>query len=203
MKCKILNISTNSIIYCTKASSYCDYTQFNSNKLHPHALKNRGVFNEHPKGIIKFNKKPWDKPGIKFKDLPEYTSILNHYKGKLNWKKSEVALRVVNYLKKVKEIRGFSDPKKLLEDRERKIDLLFKSIERNGVLPKGNSKNIKDFNDNISINLGARSKIYFNNRGHHRLSVAKILKIKFIPVKITVSKNTKVLKKFILDSEKN
>ena len=66
----------------------------------------------------------------------------------------------------------------------------------------GSLKNIEKFNDNISINLGSEGKIYFNNRGHHRLSVAKILKISSIPIKITVAKNEKVLSKFILDYDK-
>ena len=202
-KCKIFYIKTSSLVYCTKASKYFDYTQFNSDKFHPHASKDRGVFKEHPEGLIRLNNKNWDQIGIRFTELPEYKSIIDHYTGKLNWKNSDFALRMSDYVARIKIVRGFSNPKKLLADREKKIDMLLESISKNGVRPQGSLNNVKKFNDNISINLGARSKIYFNNRGHHRLSVAKILKIKFIPVKITVSKNTKVLKKFILDSEKN
>ena len=108
-----------------------------------------------------------------------------------------------DYVGRIKIVRGFSNPKKLLADREKKIDMLFDSISKNGVKPVGSLNNIKKFNDNISINLGARFIIFFNNRGHHRFSIAKILKIKFIPIKITVAKNINVLEKFILDREKN
>ena len=202
-KCKVFYIKTRSIIYCTKASRYFDYTQFNSDKFHPHALKDRGVFTEHPKGLIRLNNKNWDQIGIRFSELPEYRSIYDHYSGKLNWKNSDFALRLKDYAERKKIVRGFSNPVKLLEDREKKIELLINSISKNGVKPRGSLKNIEKFNDNISINLGSDSKIYFNNRGHHRLSVAKILKIKLIPVKITVAKNLKVLEKFILDTKHN
>ena len=202
-KCKIFYIKTRSLIYCTKASIYSDYTQFNSDKFHPHALKNRGVFKENPKGLIRLNNKNWDQTGIKFTELPEYKSIYDHYTGKLNWKNSDFALRLRDNVERGKIVRGFINPIKLLEDREKKIDKLIVSISKKGVKPIGSLKNIKKFNDNISINLGRNSNIYFNNRGHHRLSIAKILKIKFIPVKITVTKNLKVLEKFILDTKHN
>lgn len=201
-KCKIFYIKTRSVVYCTKASVYFDYTQFNSDKFHPHALRDRGVFKEQTSGLIKLNNKNWDKIGIKFVDLPEYKSIIDHYTGKLNWKHSDFALRMRDYVARIKIVRGFSDAKKLLIDREKKINLLFDSISKNGVKPMGSLKNIKKFNDNISINLGGEGKTYFNNRGHHRLAVAKILKIRSIPVKITVAKNEKVLSKFILDYDK-
>ena len=51
-------------------------------------------------------------------------------------------------------------------------------------------------NDNISLVLTKNSELYFNNRGHHRLSIAKILKLKEIPIKIVLAKSDQKLKEF-------
>ena len=54
------------------------------------------------------------------------------------------------------------------------------------------------FSDNISVVLTKDNKLYFNNRGHHRLSIAKIIGLKKIPIKITMAKSIKNLEKFVL-----
>ena len=59
-------------------------------------------------------------------------------------------------------------------------------------------KNKKLFSDNISVVLTKNNKLYFNNRGHHRLSIAKIIGLGKIPIKISVAKSKKELKKFLL-----
>ena len=51
-------------------------------------------------------------------------------------------------------------------------------------------------NDNISLVLTKKNELYFNNRGHHRLSIAKILKLKEIPIKIVLAKSEQKLKEF-------
>ena len=48
------------IKFCIFPSKYCDYTQFELTKIHPHAGINRGVFDEDPIGKIKINNLDWD-----------------------------------------------------------------------------------------------------------------------------------------------
>ena len=197
---KTFYISPKKIKYCLLASDYCDYTQFNSSKIHPHAGQNRGVFKEDPHGYIKINNSKWDcNPGILFTKLLEYKALLEHYNGKKNWKKSKFAKRYYNYLKINKVVdRGFSNADEFLLNREKQIDALFESILKNGIYPINTKKNKKLFVDNISIALTKHKKLYFNNRGHHRLSIAKILALREIPVKITVAKSQKNLEEFYL-----
>jgi len=197
---KIFYVSTKKIKYCIFPSNFCDYTQFNSTKSHPHAGLDRGVFKEDLLGKIRIENSKWDfKPGILFSDLLEYKALLNHYNGKENWKKSKFAIRNTNYIKlnRIKN-RGFNNPKIFLERRERQIDKLFQSIIKNGVLETKSNKDKKLFSDNISVVLTKDNKLYFNNRGHHRLSIAKILGLKKIPIKITLAKSIKNLEKFVL-----
>ena len=201
---KIFNVPPKDIRYCIFPSKYCDYTQFNSSKHHPHAGQDRGVFKENLSGYIKIKEKNWDGyPGILFSKLLEYQALFNHYKGKENWKKSEFASRCFDYMNKTKiKDRGFKNANEFLSGREKQINSLFESIIKNGIYPVSIKKNKKLFVDNISIALTRDMKFYFNNRGHHRLSIAKILGLKFVPVKITVAKNTNVLKKFLFTDDK-
>ena len=194
------NISTNSIKYCISPSVHCDYTQFNSSTLHPHAGQDRGVFREDLKGYIRIINSDWDfGPGILFSKLDEYQSLLNHYSGKENWIKSKFAQRYYNFLKTTKvPDRGFKNADDFLTGREKQIDKLFESILKNNIYPTNIENDKKLFIDNISLALTKNEKIYFNNRGHHRLSIAKILGVKKIPVKITLAKSIKNLEKFVL-----
>ena len=81
--------------------------------------------------------------------------------------------------------------------REKQIDKLFESILKNNIYPINIEKDKKLFLDNISLALTKNEDLYFNNRGHHRLSIAKILGLKKIPIKITLAKSIKNLESFI------
>jgi hypothetical protein len=198
-KNKIFYISPKEVQYCIFPSKYCDYTQFNSTKHHPHAGLDRGVFREDLLGNIKINNSNWDyKSGVLFTKLLEYKALRDHYTGKENWKKSKFALRNINFIKKNNHVRGFTEYKIFLSRREKKIDKLFNSILKKGIYPIDITKNKKLFIDNISLALTKNNKLYFNNRGHHRLSIAKILGLKEIPIKVTIAKSKKILEKFYL-----
>ena len=199
IKHKIIYISPKEVKFCISPSEHCDYTQFGLSKLHPHAGINRGVFRENPKGYIKINQSDWDrKPGVLFSELLEFQALKNHFSGKENWKNSKFALRNINYIKKKFTVRRFRNYKNFLIKREIQIDKLYETILKKGVYP---IKHKKNFIDNISIVLTKNKKLYFNNRGHHRLSIAKILKLDFIPVKITVAKSDQILENFFLSKK--
>lgn len=196
---KIFYVSAKEIKYCISPSKYCDYTQFEMTKIHPHAGINRGVFDEDPLGYIKINQSNWDKkPGTLFTKLLEFEALKNHYLGKQNWKNSKFAKRNVNYIKRNNSVRGFTNSDKYLLTREREIDILFNSILKKGIYPNKITKKKNIFNDNISLVLTKKNQLYFNNRGHHRLSIAKILKLDKIPIKIVVAKSREILEKFYL-----
>lgn len=195
---KIFNISPKEITFCILPTKYCDYTQFSLSRTHPHAGINRGVFRENTHGYVKINGSNWDKkPGVLFSKLLEFEALKNHYTGKENWKKSKFAMRNVNYIKKNFKVRGVKNYKNFLSKREKQIDDLFESIIKKGIYPINLKKNKKKFIDNISLVLTKDKKFFFNNRGHHRLSIAKIIGLKNVPVKITVAKSKKILENFL------
>ena len=198
-KNKIFYINPDEVRYCIYPSKYCDYTHAGLSKYRPHAGVNRGVFIENHSGHTVINSSEWDKqPGTLFSKIHEYEALLNHYTGKENWKKSKFAKRCVRFIKLKNTLRGCSDPKKFLIKREKQIDELFDEILKKGLKPNKFKREPNAFVDNISLALTKKNKLYFNNRGHHRLSISKILKLKKIPIKITVAKNVEVLKHFYL-----
>ena len=196
MKRKTFFISPSKIKFCIYPSKFCDYTQFELKKNHPHAGVNRGVFDQDLSGNVKFINTSWDKkPGVLFTSLLEFIALKNHINGKENWKRSIFAKRNINYIKKNNSVRGFTDHRKYLINREKQIDKLINSIIKKGILEKKNNSKNK-INDNISVVLTKNLQLYFNNRGHHRLSIAKILGINNIPVQIVVAKTKKILNEF-------
>jgi hypothetical protein len=221
----VFQIDPKKIRFCTAPSKYIQFTQFKLDKNHPHAGKNRGYFSEDINGGIILNKKNWDKPGVEFKKLPEFVALYNHYFAKEKWRYSNYANRLKNYIlsggikKKFNKnnqkwktskfnmkllkyildnkIDGKTQVDKIIIEREYEINRLIESIQKKGIVPCKSKKNLSnDFNNNISINLSYESKLFFNNRGHHRLAIAKIIKLNSIPIKITATKSLEALKKF-------
>ena len=194
---KVFYLNPLEIKNCIFPSKFCDYTHAKLSKDRPHAGLDRGVFKENLNGYIKINNYRWDyRPGVLFSQLFEYIALKNHFSGKENWKNSKFANRCVEYIKLNNQIRGFYNHKTFLLKREKQIDNLFLSIQKNGVYPNNFAREKNVFVDNISVALTSKSKVYFNNRGHHRLSIAKILKLKRVPIKITVAKSLNSLSKF-------
>ena len=220
-KYSVFYLDPKKIKYCTKNSKFCDYTQYSLNRNHTHAGNDRGVFYENKDGLVRIINSDWDKPGIEFKRLLEFVALKNHYSGKQKWRNSRFASRLKKYIRSLiinksflkKLFKEFKDyfnntsflyknikVNKLIEVREKIIDNLFESISKNGIYPFTNKIGKKKFINNISINVGDDCKIYFNNRGHHRLAIAKIINLKSIPVKLTVVKSKGILKSFVLDN---
>jgi hypothetical protein len=208
IKSKILYVFPERVKYCIYPTQFCDYNQFELTRIHPHAGVNRGVFDENPYGYVKINSSDWDKKsGVMFVKLLEFIALKDHYTGKKNWKKSKFAKRNVDYIKSNKSVRGFKNYKDYLITREKQIDDLFNSIIKKGIYPNGVSKKKNrvtlrgTHNDNVTVVLAKNNQLYFNNRGHHRLSIAKILKLKEIPINIVVAKSKNLLEKFYLSNK--
>ncbi len=205
IKSKILYVSPTKVKYCIHPSKFCDYNQFDLSKIHPHAGVNRGVFREKRYGYLKINSSAWDKkPGVLFTRLLEFIALKDHYTGKKNWKRSRFAKRNVTYIKSNKIVRGFTNYKDYLITREKQIDDLFNSIIKKGIhhYDYYKRKNIVvesgSHYDDITVVLTKNNELYFNNRGHHRLSIAKILRLKKLPIKIVTAKSKKLFEKFYL-----
>jgi hypothetical protein len=185
-------VSPHKITFCTPSSIYTDLNQHEKDQDHPHAFYDRGYFFERKKGLILDGN--WDISKLKFSDLLEYQALSRHINGIEKWSLSIFADRMVKYMLMTDKksagaryrFKGFNAPGDFILHRERQIDSLIASIKKNGVLPVKGSNCQNSTLDDISVNISHTGKLLFNNRGHHRLSIAKILNISLIPVQIIV-----------------
>ena len=188
-------VSPKNIHYCTPSSTYADLNHHEKDRDHPHAFYDRGYFYEmERKGQILPG--DWDHhANLNFTNLLEYQSLYNHLKGIERWALSKFAKRLINYmLMDNKESAGAryryhgfdGHPDEFIAERERQIVSLIRNIKVQGVIPAGGVDCQASNPDDISVNISRKGKLLFNNRGHHRLSIAKILNIKLVPVQIIV-----------------
>lgn len=178
-------VKPHDIEYCTPSSEFTDLNQHEADRSHPHAFFDRGYFKENKrKGQVLSG--DWDTGSLKFNQLIEFKAIYDHINGIKNWKKSKFAKRSANYIKKGEKAKGFTNVDEFLIQREKQINNLISSIQNKGLLSvKHTQDNSRKFDD-ISINVGRHGQLLFNNRGVHRLSIAKIINIEIIPVQVII-----------------
>ena len=92
---------------------------------------------------------------------------------------------MLNFKRKYYGIKLFKISENLSQ-REKELDSLINSIIKKAFTLL--EKIIMMLISIIFLLFNYYTTLLFNNRGHHRLSIAKILKLNSIPVKITVSK---------------
>jgi hypothetical protein len=186
-------ISPVQINYCTPSSAYTDLNQHEKDRDHPHAFYDRGYFfEEERKGLILDG--DWDIAQLKFSSLLEYKALDRHIKGIERWGLSKFAGRMAAYMNMSNKksagaqyrFKGFNNPDEFTISRECQINSLIKSIKRDGMFPAGGKNCQVSGLDDISVNVSRTGGLIFNNRGHHRLAIAKILDIDLIPVQIIV-----------------
>ena len=178
---EVVFIDPNSVELCTPASVWTDLNQHDANRNHPHAFFNRGYFIESKRaGLILGG--DWDVlASPHFSELLEYVAVLEHIEERKHWSQSEFCKRCVRAIELGYFSKGFKDTVEFIEGRVTQLEQLIASIKRFGVNPAN------DIYDNISINIDSNGCYRFNNRGHHRLAIARILGLEKVPVLIVVT----------------
>jgi len=152
--------------------------------------------NNDPVQLINGN---WDlKENLKlFKDDIKTISYYQHFINGMDWKDTPYYKREVKrYLegqvrKKYKSIRElnlkFNYHDNLFEKiKSNGFKTQKKIIESNGfIINYGRGANIRKIDDDITVGIGRKGDIIFFD-GRHRLNVAKLLKLKKIPVRVLV-----------------
>jgi len=179
-------VDPSEVRFCTPPSKYADVVQFDANRAHPHAAINRGYFFEWS-NLGRTLDGAWDDLSVKFEDLLEYKAIADHIAGRSRWSCSEFAGRAEAWIKMGNASRGSITAKGFKEGRERELDLLIESISKIGVRPAKRSLSTLATIDDICVNISRTSEMLFNNRGHHRLAIAKCLTVTTVPVVILVT----------------
>jgi len=131
----------------------------------------------------------WDKTDIKFEDLDIFQAMKKRYFENGEWNQTifyKNILQKINNGETLWSCRSEAD----LITRLQKIDQLFQDIKQNGYksqldLSGGKLRQSIENIDEISVNIGRNGEILFNNSAH-RLAIAKLLKVKKVPVTVTM-----------------
>jgi len=141
----------------------------------------------------------WDQETTPFEEFPVYKSCKARFLEEKDWKDTERYQDMEKAFKTENVVGGVSSPKQR-ETYFENLEMLFKDIEENGYQSQREiSIDKKDFHvhrtmvvdrylretNEVQINIG-RNGTYLFHDGRHRLSIAKILNIQKIPVRIYI-----------------
>ena len=126
----------------------------------------------------------WDKTNYKFTDLDIYKAFKKRIEKGVEWQDTKFYKRVLRQVESGRVIWACKN-KDDLDKRCKHLDSLYQGIKNKGYRL---NRNIYDKNaeyDEIDVNIGRNGEYLFQN-GRHRLAIAKILGIKYVPVMVMV-----------------
>ena len=124
----------------------------------------------------------WDLKRQKFEDMDIFIALKDHFENGVHLSKSNAHKRILQEIQEGISKWGCKTEEDL-NARWRKIDELYYDIKINGFKTQKELGN-PDLVDEITVNIGRNGEFLFED-GRHRLSIAKILDLKSVPVLIT------------------
>lgn len=125
----------------------------------------------------------WDINTCSFEELEIYQGIKTRYGDGLDWSETDFFQHHVDRIAEYGESYGCTSEEELSESLS-KVDEAYEAIKKNGYKPQreinGHPK------DEILVNVGRDGRILFNGHGRHRLSIAKVLGLDCVPVRVLV-----------------
>ena len=132
----------------------------------------------------------WDRLEKKFEDLDVYIAFKERFINGKDWVDTIFYRQVLDEVTDGKFLWGCRN-KSELDRRCKNLDSLYQNIKNRGYKSQSeilSEKNIHDpmkIEDEITVNVGREGDLLFNNSAH-RFSIAKLLGIQKVPVRITV-----------------
>ena len=131
----------------------------------------------------------WDLLERPFEELDIYVAFRERLIEGKKWETTVFYTRILNEIKQGKYLWDCKNEIDF-DSRLKKLEMLFETIKKNGYksqqeLQSKNNLNPILIEDEVAVNIGRNGDLLFNN-GAHRLSIAKLLNISKIPIKITV-----------------
>lgn len=126
----------------------------------------------------------WDRTSRKFTDLTVYKAFRERIMKGAKWQDTEFYGSVLGNVKSGRFVWGIKN-KADLDNRCKYLDSLYENIKNEGYRL---NRSVRDRNidyDEIEVNIGRNGEYLFQN-GVHRLSIAKILGINYVPVMVFV-----------------
>jgi 2-polyprenyl-3-methyl-5-hydroxy-6-metoxy-1,4-benzoquinol methylase len=145
-------------------------------------------FNKYSVGAVMGG--DWDKLEKRFEDLDVYVAFKQVLLEGKDWRETVYYQRIVDALNTGQFLWGCANEGDLLQ-RCQNLETLFHTIKREGYKTQRSLRQSQSFvgptsiDDEVTVSIGRDGDFLFSN-GAHRLTIAKLLSIKQIPVRIAV-----------------
>ncbi len=152
--------------------------------IRPGHLDGPEVVHEGLNEIGRIDDGSWDLQTIPFESLDVFQSFKRHFEDGKDWKKTALYARGAGYIQSGRS-RWDCSTLEELEKRLHGFDRMFREIKEIGYRSKDelHTSNMYGKEDEIMVHIGRDGDYIFAN-GRHRLSLAKIAKVREVPVKV-------------------
>lgn len=120
----------------------------------------------------------WDRQLKKISELEKHKAVKQRFQNGKTWEETGIYDHILGEIEKKGKYDGCKNKNDIVE-RYQEIDELYESISQEGFKEDSGL-------DQVCVNIGRDGEIIFNGNGHHRLSIAKILGIDQIPVRVLI-----------------
>ena len=125
----------------------------------------------------------WDQSLPKFTDRIQYEGIKSHFVEGVDWKETQY------YQERLRGNIGELNEEEKIDEYMNKIDNLYHSVKNNSYKLQEELDTSEWYHNQkreIGVNIGRDGKFIWHFDGQHRLSIAKILNIDKVPVRVLV-----------------
>ena len=158
------------------------YITYNDHHLdHGHGYLNAGAFNIITRAGARSGGR-WDTKEIEFEELHIYTAVKQRYLDGCDWQDTRFFEEMVDSIESGDSPWGCTSIPDLW-DRCEHIETLLERIRTEGYRSQRSLGKVPV--DEVTVNIGRNGTLFFND-GRHRLTVAKVLNLDEIPVRVLV-----------------
>ena len=126
----------------------------------------------------------WDRRSIPFDEYIPYTGLRRHFVDGVDWEATQYYQNIVDCIIGGAPLWGCETEAEFRE-RCKELDRLYERIDREGYRSAEELRDGKLRYDEVAINVGRDGQLLFND-GKHRLSIAKLLNVDTVPVRVIV-----------------
>lgn len=126
----------------------------------------------------------WDRRSIPFDEYIPYVGLRRHFADGVDWEATEYYQNIVECITNGAPLWGCETEAEFRERCE-DLDRLYERIDREGYRSAGELRDGKLRYDEVAVNVGRDGHLLFND-GKHRLSMAKLLNVDTVPVRVIV-----------------
>lgn len=129
----------------------------------------------------------WDAANKLFTDSFKFRACYDRFVNKISWEKTGIYDYMLELLSETPGVDGVKDIADIVK-RYNEIDEIFNLVKKNGRLSSRLELNPNNFREHggIYVSINRCGDVIFGGGGFHRLSIAKILELEYVPAQLGI-----------------